>query len=160
MCIRRHFRSSACAGRAPHDSGVSRHTHLGMRIKHDPSTSDISTSCPPLACDAADFRAPGGSARLDYLCIYRANFADALRHAAFVEVTRNRPTRSVGYAPTLFSFFRSSSGCAAGSSAGASPAKRTLDARGEIGWCRAGCGRMRQSALQDNANNDESNPTL
>jgi hypothetical protein len=73
-----------------------------MRIKHDPSTSDISTSCPPLACDAADFRAPGGSARLDYLCIYRANFADALRHAAFVEVTRNRPTRSVGYAPTLF----------------------------------------------------------
>jgi pyruvate/2-oxoglutarate dehydrogenase complex dihydrolipoamide dehydrogenase (E3) component len=31
---------------------------------------------------------------------------------------------------------------------------------GQIGWCRAGCGRMRQSALQDNANNDESNPTL
>nr|MDW3663063.1 hypothetical protein [Paraburkholderia terrae] len=40
----------------------------------------------------------------------------------------------------LFCFFRSSSGCAAGSSAGAGPAKRTLDARGVTklvrGWLR------------------------
>ena len=56
--------------------------------------------------------------------------------------------------------FRISSGWTAGSSAGASPAKRTLDARGVNRLVRAGCGRMRQSALQDNANNDESNSTL
>src|SRR4051812_47153729 len=109
MGIRRHFRSRACAararryrrktrdmhraGRAPHDSKVSPHTHLGIRIKLDPSKLDMSTFCPPLACDAADSRAPGGSARVDYLCIFRANFADALRRAAFVEVTRNPPIR-------------------------------------------------------------------
>ncbi|WP_328807407.1 DUF6765 family protein, partial [Paraburkholderia elongata] len=64
----------------------------------------------------------------------------ATAHKLFDYTNTDNDQNRLVWAPFHFRFFRSSSGCAAGSSAGASPAKRTLDARGVNrllqGWLR------------------------
>ncbi|MGF6303234.1 hypothetical protein [Paraburkholderia sp. WC7.3d] len=57
-------------------------------------------------------------------------------------------------------FFRISSGWLPGQVRASARRSEHLTRVAQVSWHRAGCGRMLQPALQDNANNDEPNPTL